>query len=118
VLLLIALIGLVLTSAILQLVFPPATAAAGWSLWGWGYDTWSNARFASLCVFLLIALVHVMLQWNWVCNFVVTRLSRARGERVVVAKAVRTLYGVGTLIVILTLVCTLLAAAEFAVKAP
>lgn len=118
VLLLISLLGLVWTSAILQLVFPPPTTADGWSLWGWGYDTWSIARFAALCVFLLIVLIHVMLQWNWVCNYLSSRVSKARGEKVIIPKAVRTLYGVGTMIVILTLICILLAAAEFAVKAP
>ncbi len=118
VLLLLALLPLVWTSAVLQLVFPPATTADAWSLWGWGYDSWSNVRFASLCVFLLIVLVHLMLQWNWVCNFLASRISRARGKKIVVAKAVRTLYGVATMIMILTLIGVLLAAAEFTVKAP
>lgn len=116
VLLLLALLILVWLSAALQLVFPPATTAGGWSLWGWSYDQWSTLRFVSLGVFLLIALVHVMLQWNWVCNFVAGHLSRLRGEKVVVAKAVRTLYGVTTLIVLLTALGVLLAAAEFSVR--
>lgn len=105
-------------SAILQFAFPLATQADGWSLWGWGYDRWSDVRFLGLCVFLVVALVHVMLQWNWVCGFVTSRLSRIRGERIVVPPAVRTLYGVATLIAVLTLLGALLTAATFMVQPP
>ena len=111
-----AVVALTWVSATLQFVFPPATRADGWYLWGWSYDAWSNLRFGILCVFLLIALLHIMLQWNWVCNFVITRVGRLRGEKIVVPKAVRTIYGVATLIVILTLLGVLLALADFMVK--
>lgn len=116
VLLLVAVLVLTWTSTAMQFVFPPPTQADDWFLWGWSYDTWSTFRFGSLCVFLVIALVHVMLQWDWVCSFVVTRLSRLRGERVVMPKAVRTIYGVATLIVLLTILGGLLAMAEFMVQ--
>lgn len=105
-------------SATLQFVFPSPTKAGGWLLWGWTYDQWSEWQFASLCFFVLAALVHVMLQWDWVCTFVVSRLSRARGRKVVVPRAVRTLYGVGSLIVVLTLLGILLAVADFTVRPP
>lgn len=118
VLLLLAALLLTWTSATLQFVFPPPTLADGWRLWGWSYNRWSNLRFASLCVFLLIALVHLMLQWDWVCNFVASRMTRIRGEKVVVPKAIRTVYGVATLIVILTTLLVLLALAEFMVQPP
>jgi hypothetical protein len=118
VLLLIAVLILTWTSAALQFVFPPPTRADGWRLWGRSYDTWSNVRFASLCTFLVIALLHVMLQWNWVCSFIATRVARLRGEKAAVPKAIRTIYGVATLIVILTLLGALLAAAEFTVRPP
>ena len=116
VLLFIAVLVLTWTSTTLQYVFPPPTRADGWRLWGWSYDAWSNLRFGSLCVFLLIALLHVMLQWNWVCNFIATRVARLRGQKLAVPKAIRTIYGVCTLIVILTLLGVLLAMAEFMVR--
>lgn len=116
VLLLLAVLVLTWTSATLQFVFPPPTRADGWLLWGWSYDTWSTFQFGSLCVFLMIALVHVMLQWDWVCSFVATRLTRLRGEKVVVPKAIRTIYGVALLIVILTMLGGLLTIAEFTVQ--
>jgi len=111
--LLAAVLVLAWISAMLQFVFPPATAADGWSLWGRSYDGWSRVRFGSLCAFLGIALLHVMLQWDWDCNFVASRLSRIRGEKIAVPKAVRTLYGVGMLIALLTTFLILLAIAQF-----
>lgn len=118
VLLALAALALTWTSAALQFVFPAPTQADGWRLWGWSYDHWSNVRFGCLCIFLLIALLHVMLQWNWVCNFIVSRMARFRGEKVVVPKAIRTIYGVATLISILTVLGVLLAAAEIMVQPP
>ncbi len=117
---LLALAALVLTwtSAALQFVFPAPTRADGWRLWGLSYDAWSNLRFACLCVFLLIALLHVMLQWNWVCNYIAGRVARFRGEKVVVPKAIRTIYGVATLIMILSVLGVLLAVAEIMVQPP
>lgn len=118
VLLFLALLALLATSALLQFSFPPPTKAAGWTLWGWGYARWSNVRFVSLCVFVLITVVHLMLQWNWVCSFVASRMSWLLGRKVMVAHAVRTVYGVALLITILTLLGALLVLAEFMVHAP
>ena len=116
VLLLAGFLTLVWLSAVLQFLFPPATKAGACTLWGLGYDDWSTIRFASLCVFCLMTLIHLILQWNWICHFIVSRVSRATDRKIVVAPAVRTLYGVGGLIVVLTLLGVLLAAAEFAIK--
>jgi hypothetical protein len=116
--LLLGLLTLLAASAVLQFVFPPPTEAAGWALWGWGYTRWSDIRFVSLCVFVLTTVVHLMLQWNWVCNFVVSRVSWLLRRKVTVAPAVRTVYGVALLITILTLLGTLLVVAEFTVRAP
>jgi len=109
-------LALVGFSAILQFIFPPATQADDATLWGWGYDAWSSARFVSLCLFMLMTLIHVLLQWSWVCNYLVSRLSRVTGRKLAAAPAERTLYGVGFLIVLLTLLGILLTAAEFAVQ--
>lgn len=116
VILLVAISALTWASAVLQFVFPRPTRADGWTLWGWGYDAWSNLRFGLLCAFVAMVLLHVMLQWDWVCNFIASRLSRWRGKRVTIPKAIRTIYGVATLIMLLTGFCILLAIAEFTVR--
>jgi len=117
VVLLTAFLAMTWVSSVLQFVFPPATQSGGCTLWGLGYDDWSTIRFASLCVFTLMTLIHLILQWNWICHFIVSRVSRATDHKIVVAPAVRTLYGVGSLIIVLTLLGILLAAAEFAFRA-
>ena len=116
VLLLTGFLVLVWISAVLQFLFPPATEAGRCTLWGLGYDDWSTIRFASLCVFCLMTLIHLILQWNWICHFIVSRVARATDRKIIVAPAVRTLYGAGSLIVVLTLLGILLAAAEIAIN--
>ena len=74
---------LLFTGAVLRFVFPAPTAAAGWTLWGQGYDAWANFQFMLLAVIALAILLHVMMHWSWVCGVVVTKLLRrsARSER-------------------------------------
>lgn len=104
------------TSAVVQFIFPPGTQAAGWLLWGMGFDGWSVVRFVSLAVFTLTTLVHLILQWSWVCNFVASRLAKFRGSRVNMPDGIKTLYGVGTLIGVLSVLGILLAIAEVSIK--
>ncbi len=102
--------------AIVQFVFPPGTQAGGWTLWGRGYDSWRNIEFGCLAVYIVVVLVHLILHWSWVCNFVAMRYSRHVGRKVEVGESTRTLYGVATLIVILTVLGIVLCAAEFSVR--
>lgn len=110
-----AFLSLLWLSALLQFVFPPGTFAAGWTLWGIGYDSWSTARFVSLAIFTLCTLVHLILQWNWVCNFVSSRVARGRGK---LSDGVKTAYGVSTLIAVLCLIGLSLFVAAVAVRRP
>ena len=59
--------------------------------------------FNMLAVLALGILVHVMLHWNWVCGVVGSRLSKWRGRTVRIDEANQTIYGVGLLVVLFTL---------------
>jgi hypothetical protein len=114
-LLLLITLGLIWTTCVLKFVFPPATRAAGWVLWGMGYDGWSDLQSGLLAVIALAILVHIMLHWNWVCGVIAARLLRRGGK---VDDGVQTLYGVGTLIALVLATTGVLIAAEFMIRAP
>jgi hypothetical protein len=101
---------------LLRLVFPPAPAAAGWTLWGWGVDQWAAVQFWLTVALALSALLHVMLHWSWVCGVVTSRLSRWRKRPIRWEDGVRTLYGVGLLLLILHVLGILLAIAALSVR--
>lgn len=110
---------LTFTAAVLRFIFPRATVAANWVLWGWGYDDWSQLHFVTFCAFLLGVLVHVMLNWTWICSVVVKRWPRKASKKASQPDdGIQTLYGVGTLIVIVNIVGLLLAAAALSIVAP
>ncbi len=116
--LLLLLLSVVWTATILQFVFPPAGVAQGWTLWGWTYDRWTQVHGGCLALFCLNILLHVMLHWSWIFGLVGTRWARWRGYRFVAVEATKTLYGVCTLISVLTLLGTLYAVAEFSIRPP
>lgn len=92
------------TAVIVRFIFPPGTQADGAVLWGYGYDAWVGMLFNMLAVLALGVLVHVMLHWSWVCGVVGTRLSKWRGRTVRIDEANQTVYGVGLLVVLFTLI--------------
>lgn len=96
--LLCAFLTLCAVSAILQFVFPIGPDAGGWRLWGWGYVAWRDFQFGVLCVFAGLVLLHVMLHWTWVCGVVTTKIKPTKQRP---DEGQRTLWGVGTLIVLL-----------------
>lgn len=102
-------------SAVLRFVFPAPTLAAGWTLWGWNYDAWSDFQFGCLCVLALAILVHVMLHWSWVCSVLTAQILRTR-ERI--DESMQTIYGVGLLIVLLHVILIGVIAAMYAVRKP
>lgn len=113
-------LGVLATTAVVQFIFPAGTRAAGWILWGLGYDAWSLLQGVSIAAFTLNVLVHLILQWNWVCNFITSRISRRRGDErhTPLPDGIKTIYGVSVLIAVLTLLGLLLIAAEFTIRAP
>lgn len=106
------------TIALFRFVFPPATTARGWMLWGLTYDAWMGVQFVLCCVFALAVLLHVMLHWSWVCGVITLRLSKWRGRPIRWDDGYQTIYGVATLIVLLHLVGGALFLAMLTVQPP
>ena len=102
-------------TAMLQIVFPAPTTAAGWTLWGLTYDQWHEAQFIALRAFALLVLVHVMLHWNWVCSVIATHVLRIKARP---DEGLQTIYGVTTLIVLLMIIAGTIIAALITVHRP
>jgi hypothetical protein len=115
VLMLLITLTLIVTSCVLRFVFPPATTAGGWQLWGMDYDGWANLQFGVLAVVVFAILVHIMLHWNWVCSIIATRLLRRSGK---IDDGIQTLYGVSTLILFLLLIAGIIIVAQFSLRPP
>lgn len=103
---------------VLRFVFPPGTLAAGYSLWGSGYDQWFEAQFWMNCLLLLGLLIHVMLHWSWVCGIIGNRVSRMLGRTVRADEGAQTIYGVAVLIVFATVLGIALTVAYLSLRAP
>ena len=106
-------LGYAAAAAILYLVFPIGTAAAGWHLWGFDYNQWGSIQFGMLSVFGLGILIHVMLHWTWVCSVVTRNLL---GSATLPDNGTRTLYGVGFLILLLHVVGGIVLLAQFTIQ--
>lgn len=69
-------LGLVLTGLLMTWVLPPGSRAA--SVWSWTRHEWGDVHFWLAMTMLGIALLHVALNWGWVCS-VALRLVKPRG---------------------------------------
>ena len=69
-----------------------------------------------MCSMALAVLLHLMLHWSWVCGVVALRV--AKDKKAKLDDGIRTLYGVGLLIVVLHVLAIALAAAYFTVQPP
>jgi len=87
-----------LTAVIVQFVFPPASAAQGWTLWGLSLADFCSLQFAFTALLGLGILIHLMLHWSWVCTVAARRLFKAAQ---VPDTGLQTIYGVGLLIAVL-----------------
>ena len=103
-------------AAIIRFVFPPASSASGWRLWGWPLEQWHNCLFVAIAVFASAVLLHVMLHWNWVCGVVSSKLSKWLRRSVRIEEASKTLWGVSLLIVVFTALGVLLSLAALMIK--
>lgn len=103
-------------ATVLRFLFPAPTVAAGWALWGWSYDAWSDLQFGLLTILSLIILIHIMLHWSWVCGVAVTKvLGRKKAGA---DNGSQTIYGVATLIVVLNLIGLLIGLASLTIQPP
>ncbi len=103
-------------TAVLKFIFPVASQAHGWRLWGLDFDAWHRIHTMVFGVFLLAVLLHLILHWTWVCGFVAARVGKWRGRPVSTNEATRTLYGVATLALVLGLLGIALVAAQFSIR--
>ncbi|MGD9723383.1 MAG: hypothetical protein AB7O59_19025 [Pirellulales bacterium] len=111
-------VSLLFTSAVLRVVFPAASAAAGWTLWGYDYDAWDNLQFALISIIGLAVLLHVMMHWSWVTGVVVTRVLGRPAREAKQDTGIQTVWGVAMLIVIVNLVGALVGLAYVTIQAP
>ena len=91
-------------------------AEKGEFAWGRYFAWWTEAQFALMCSMALAVLLHLMLHWSWVCGVVALRV--AKDKKAKLDDGIRTLYGVGLLIVVLHVLAIALAAAYFTVQPP
>lgn len=105
-------------SAVIHFVFPPGAQTDGWLLWGADYDRWQFVQVIALSAFALNVLLHLILHWTWICGFLTSRMSKKLGRRIAWDEGIKTLYGVGSLICVLTVLGSLLLVAELQIQAP
>jgi hypothetical protein len=117
-LLLVLFVMLISSSAVLQFIFPPATQADGWQLWGMDYDAWHRVQTVCLGAMALAVLFHLILHWTWACGFLASRLSRIAGRQLSTNEATRTVYGVATLAMLLMLMGVMLTVGKIMVREP
>lgn len=116
--LLVLFLALVWVSTVVRFVFPPPTAASGWTLWGYGYGAWAAAQFNLVMALVVTILLHVMLHWSWVCGVIAARISKRRGRCLRSDDGTQTLYGVGTLAMLLIAWAAAYAWAKVSVQSP
>jgi hypothetical protein len=104
-----------ITAVIVQFVFPPGVAAKGWALWSMNYGQWCSVQFFFLSVLAFGILVHVMLHWSWVCGVIARKLFH---QRDLPDDGIRTVYGVGLLIVLLLSGAAIVGIAMMSIKMP
>ena len=114
--LLLVVVTLLFTAAVLRFVFPAPTLARGWRLWGHGYDAWANFQFFLMTVIALAVLLHVMMHWSWVCGVIVTKLIRSPERKPKPDDGTQTLWGVGMMIAVVTILGVLVALANLMVE--
>lgn len=109
---------LVFVSTVIRFIFPAATASDGWVLWNLSLDRWMELQFGLMAMMTLAIVVHLMLHWSWVCGVYFGKLRRKKGKSKLPDDGIRTIYGVGLMIVLLNLMGLLVAVAALTVRSP
>ncbi len=108
--------ALMTVSVIVRFIFPPTTESRSWRLWGATHDDWANAQFCLVAALALGILLHLMLHWSWVCGLLATKLGKNKKAKI--DDGLQTIYGVGLLIALLTLIGGIAAAAQLTITHP
>ena len=117
--LLVVFVALLFFTVVLNYVFPPATVSQGWLLWGANYNQWVYFQFLVICTFTLLLLLHIMLHWTWVCGVTAGMLAKLRGgPKKMWDNGVRTIVGVGFMIVLLNILGLMIAIAALSIQGP
>jgi hypothetical protein len=95
---------------------PPVAGEPPIRLWGLGHAAWDAMNFWITMAFAVIVLVHLILHWTWVSQFVHQRVKRWTNSRAVLDSGTQTIYGVGFMILVFVVVGGLLAVAAVAAK--
>lgn len=106
------------TAALLLFVFPAGPDAQGVTLFGADREAWLGFHFGCLIVFAILALIHVMLHWSWLCGVATQYLSRRWGRRVLLDEPTQTIVGVALLLAALHLLGGLLLLAMLLIEYP
>ena len=106
-------------SVVVQFIFPPAEAAAGYTLWGLSLSQFMDLQFGILAFFFFGIVLHLMLHWSWVCGVIGSRLLRSDdGKKRVMDDGQRTIFGVALMIVLLNVMGLGIAIAALSMQAP
>lgn len=111
-------VSLLFTAAVLRVVFPAPSVAAGWTLWGANYDAWANLQFGLVSIMGLSILLHVMMHWSWVVGVLITRVLGRPAKEAKADSGMQTVWGVALLIVIVNLLGALVGLAYLMIQAP
>lgn len=115
---LVVLVGVLWTRIVAFWVVPERTGdAARVMLWGLDHRGWDQVNFWTTMGFAIVVLVHLILHWTWVSQFVHQRVKRFTGSKGVLDSGTQTVYGVGFMIAVFTIAGGLLAVAAVAAKA-
>ena len=113
--LLIILVLLTWVGVIVRFVFPAATVAKGYTLWGFTLDRWLDLQFGLLALFCFGILLHLMLHWTWVCSIASRKILKRKG---VVDDGQRTIAGVALIVLLLNIMGLGIAAAVLSIESP
>ena len=117
--LLLCFVALCCTQVLLQTIFPEAEAAKGWLLWGMTFTDYQSIQFGIFVVFALSVVIHITLHWPWVCGIVVNKFRKHKwGGKHQLEDGIRTLWGVGTLIIFCNIIGGVLALAKLMIQGP
>jgi len=111
--LLLSMLGLILTGFLMALVLPHGTGGA--TIWGLERSQWGDIHWWIAVVMLVTVLVHVMLNWAWVCT-VSARLLQPHHKQP--SARGRNLAGVGVIVILAAIVTGFLLAAGASYEQP